>query len=989
MSGRQGVTAVGLLVLWAVLSVWQLAHARPLQEFAIDSWTTRHGLPHNSPRDIAQTPDGQLWLATWEGLVRYNGLEFSTFDRSTRPGLLDNGLGALHVDAKGQLWLGDSRGNVLRQDSQGNWRAYPAQSPSPGVLIQAIRSDEQGRTWLLFEGKGVGHLDDQGQFQFTPPPDDVSMALTYPRMEIDAQGQIWVGTLEGLVLRGVDGQFRHPPASFGLAEGPAWPYRAPDGVMWIVNANAIYRMEQGRPRLHHRFAGILAITEMLVDRVGNVWVGSESDGVMRLDTRGRVERLADSHQPSGRILSLYEDVEGSIWIGANGGLFRAREALFSSVTVRDGLSGDYQRAIIEDGQGGLWAGGPQGLDYIGSDGRIRHQDLPTLRARPGKVSVLSLGQSADGAIWVGTYADGVFRIDRTGRVRQFADVQSLSSGNVRALVDDGQGGMWVGSQGGLLRIRDGEVTKADFPGLPRELITALIIHDGDLWIGSTEGVRRLRNGRAERIPVTEASGARTTFGFRSVGAALWLSTDRGLLRLRNGVLAHIGVEQGLKVDTVFQMTADPLGNAWLSSNRGVLRADLASLDAVADGQQKRIDFERYGEIDGMVNAQGNGSSGPIALLRTDGTFWVATAGGLVSMDPRRLQGFHERLSPPAMIESLIIDGAAVNWRGRTIELPPGGRMSVSFVGLSYLLSERIRYRTRVLGLDDAWVERGTQRNVEFVGLPPGDYTLEVQAQHPGGNWQGKTAELSFRVAPSWWQRPWVWVLLGGLLMSLGWLVHRLAIWHYQERARKLAEQVQARTLDIQFQAERLLAANQEKNALLNQLREQAESFERQAHEDVLTGLANRRAFDEALGREFARHQRSDHPVCLVVLDIDHFKSINDRFTHAVGDLVLAEVGQLLLSACREGDMAARLGGEEFALLLADTRLRDAEQVCARLKVLFSSRQDWGGIGGLRVTFSAGLVEVGATDRFASALYKRADSALYRAKNDGRDMICVG
>lgn len=994
----RGNRALARLLPWLLLACLACGQAaaqeagrssRPLRDHAVDVWTSRNGLPHNSVRDIAQTPDGQIWLATWEGLVRYNGQDFTAYDRSTSPALLDNGVGALHVDSSGGLWLSDSRGNVTHKDGQGKWRYFPRTAPAPGVLIQAMSSDDQGRLWLLYEGKGLGWLDPGGQFNYVPPPDDVPMRLSYPRLVVDSVGQIWIGTLDGLMLRGVDGVLRRAPAEFGLPPGPAWPYRAPDGLLWVVARNQVFRMQDGRPRLVHQLDDNTYLTAMLQDRHGNLWLGTESQGVLRLGSKGLERMPPGLNLPAGRVLTFFEDAEGSIWVGANGGMFRVRETLFSSYTRTDGLSGDYIRTALEDHKGRLWIGSVQGLDRMEADGRVVHVPLGRTAQRAGRVSVLSLMLASDGAIWVGTFADGVIRVDPSGSLQYFDQVQRLSSGNVRALVQTADGVVWVGTQGGLLRIRDGQVSRPDIAGLPQELITAMGLHQGQLWVGSTEGVRIVGRHRVERVPLTELGGARSVFGLQPVGGVMWICTDRGLYRWRDGALAHVGLEHGLPVDTVFQLVPDRIGNVWISSNRGVLRTDMVSLNDVADGRLRRIEVDLYNEIDGMANAQANGSSGPAALLRADGSYWVVTAGGLSTVDPLRLKRFREHLPPPPMLESVSVDGVELNWREGTPRLAGGSRLAVSYIGLSYLLSERIRYRTRLIGVDNDWVERGSQRSVEYVGLPPGNYTLQVSAMHPGGRWSDQVASWSFSVAPLWWQRPGLW-LLGLLLMLLTWAgLYRYGTYRYKARTQRLARLVEQRTYDLQLQAESLLAANQDKSQLLEQLRVQSEAFERQARQDALTGLPNRRVFDEALAREVARHQRSGHPLCLVVLDIDHFKTVNDRFSHSVGDLVLKEVGLLLQSACREGDLPARLGGEEFALLLGDTGKAEAEQLCARLQGLFHERSDWGGVEGLQVTFSAGLVEVQADDRAPQHLYERADRALYRAKNSGRDITCVG
>ncbi|QNH16420.1 GGDEF domain-containing protein [Xanthomonas sp. SS] len=957
----------------------------PLRDYAVDAWTSRNGLPHNSLRDLAQTPDGRLWFATWEGLVRYNGLDFAVIDRSTRPGLPDNGVGALYVGRDGALWLSDSRGNLGRYDRAGNWRFWRQPPGWPRALIHAMTEDRQGRLWLLFEGNGLGCLWPDGRFDYQPAPPDLPLANSFPRIAVDDRGRVWIGSLDGLLYRDTQGVLRRAPQSFGLPPGLAWPYRDADGTLWLVAGENVYRLQGERAVLVQRLPGYGHFTAMLRDHDGALWLGTENQGLLRIGRHG-IEHMAPGEVlPNGRVVSLLEDAEGSVWIGANGGLFRLRETLFTSYTRRDGLSGDYARALLEAPDGALWIGSAAGLDRMAADGSIAPSGLRN--ADGSAPSVLSLARGRDGDLWVGTYADGVYRL-RDGRVRRHYDKgDGLPSGHVRAISVDGAGTVWIGTQRGLVRIDGEQARVADVPGLPQGLITALASIDGALWIGSVEGASVLRDGRVQRLPLEPLGGARSVFGFQALGRDVWISTDRGLHRYRDGRLARVGLEQGMPVDAVFQLVRDRLGNVWISSNRGVLRTSADALDAVADGRAGRLQVSRYNEIDGMANAQGNGSSGPSEIVRGDGSVWLVTAGGISTVDPRRLQRFRERLPPPAAIENVLLDGQAFDWR-RQSRLPGATRITVSYVGLSYLLPERIRYRTRLDGLDKDWVERGQQRSVEFIGLPPGDYTLRVAAAHPDGAWSAREAVWQFSVAPLWWQRGSVQAAAALALLLALVALYRYLIARYKRRNLRLERLVKQRTGALQLQTERLLRADADKSQLLSELQDQADAFERQAHEDALTGLPNRRHFDEVLLRELRRAQRGGSPLCLLVIDIDRFKQINDGYSHATGDAVLREVGQLLLSACRGSDLPARLGGEEFVVLLGDTPLADAERMAARLRDLFHARLQWADAPALRVTFSAGLVALSGEET-PSQLLQRADVALYRAKSGGRDRICVG
>jgi len=985
--------AAALLLSWAGIAAAAVAGDGPtqapaLRDYAIDAWTTRNGLPHNSLRDMAQTPDGYLWFATWEGVVRYNGVAFTVFDRGSEPALRDNGVGALYVDPRGRLWLSDSRGNLGRLEADGHWEYIERTPDWPQALVHDMAMDGQGRMWLLFEGHGLGRVEPDGRFEYIPPPAGIPLQASFPHMAVDAAGRIWIGTLEGLVMRDAAGAWHRFGHEAGLPGGLVWPYLAPDGTVWLAAEGALFRVEGERIVAAHALPDSGHITTMLADRGGALWVGTENRGVARIGSRGVEWLRPGGVLPRGRIASLLEDAEGSVWIGANGGLFRLRETLFTGFTRRDGLSSEYVRAVLEDRDGMLWVGNGGGLDRLADDGRFHHVPLPGTGSEVP--SVLSLAQDASGDLWVGTFADGVYRLRGGVLQRHYAQADGVPSGHVRAIGVTDDGTVWISSRRGVVRIdADGVRPPPAVPGLPQGLVTALAGIGNDLWIGSVEGASVLRGDRVEKIELdTAGGGARSVFGFRQVDDAVWISTDRGLYRYRNGQVARVGLEQGLPVDAVFQLVPDRQGEAWLSSNRGVIRVPMDALELVADGRLPSLPWaRRHTEIDGLPSAQGNGSSSPPAILRRDGTLWVATAGGVARVDPARLPRYLDRQPPPAVIESVHRDAQPVDWNVQHA-LDGGGRIAVSYAGLSYLLPERIRYRTRLLGFDSDWIERGTQRNVEFIGLPPGDYTLEVAAAHPEGGWGAQPARWSFSVRPQWWQRRDV-QLLAALAVTLGlFALYRRRMRRYHARNLRLERLVRERTADLQAQAERLVAADRERSELLEKLREQAEAYGRQAREDALTGLPNRRHFDEVLARDLALVRRGGHPLCLALLDIDHFKRINDTWSHSVGDAVLREAAQLLAAESRACDLLARLGGEEFAVLLPDTLLDEALLVCERLHSTFRERVGWSGIADMRVTFSLGVVACRPTDT-AQTLMERVDAALYRAKDEGRDRLEIG
>lgn len=967
----RGARTLLLAVASLVAALPVLAMDRALQDLLRDHWTTRDGLPHNSVNAIAQTPEGYLWLATWEGLVRYNGQSFTQFDRRQIPALQDGAIRALHVDARGRLVAGGARGSLVRLDGEGRWDALP----TAPVMVTMLHGDADGALWVGTETAGVMQLTADGTTRVMRSGQEDPLGSNFG-VVVDARGRHWSAHAGG--LRRIDGDGLRRVEMAGLPDGPITAL-AMDGPRLIVgSARGIHVADSAAETLV--FEALtpalddVSISRLLPDGAGGLWIGTLTDGLMRWTSNG-LERLGvGPDRPSSRILSLFIDREDNLWVGTNSGLYRFTDAPFSSVTRQHGLPDDYVRSVLARADGSVLVGTAQGLARRNADGTVVRLGAGTAIA---DASVLSLAEAEGGRVWVGTYDDGALLWDGTRVVATLDTTNGLPANEVRALRADGDG-LWLGTTRGLVRWAHGGFqhwTEAD--GLPTNFVIAL--HGdarGRLWVGTGLGAVILHDDTLRRVDLGAYEDAEYAFGFLEDPArdAMWIATDRGLLRFdaEGRPTGAVGLAAGLPYEKVFGLLLDPQDQLWASGNRGILRIDMTRAHAVADGQALPLEVERFTEADGMASAQCNGASQPVVAIDRGGRRWFATSVGATHVDPDDLLR-HTRHAPPVVIESVVADGRSLPLPSSAeVVLPAGAqRLELRYAGLGFVLPERLRYRHRLDGFDTAWNERGSETLVEYTRLPPGRYTFRVEAAHPRGAWGQSRASVVIEVPPLWWQRPLVlWgtalvVLLGASLM-LRWRLRRLAA-----NERRLAQLVDERTLEIEQQKVRL--------------RHQAEEFARQAREDALTGISNRRAFDEALSREFARAKRTDAPLSIAIVDLDHFKQVNDRFSHAVGDVVLKRVAARLKADCRGFDLVARWGGEEFALLLPETTLAAARVTCDRLREGVMAI-DFADIDpGLRITASFGVADAAGVDSHHRLLHA-ADQALYRAKANGRNRV---
>ncbi len=974
---RRFAGAAALLLATALANPAVALDQMALDAYAREVWTTRDGLPHNQVNSIAQTPEGYLWFATWEGVVRYNGQEFRAFGRNNVPAMMDSGIRSVTVGPSGALVVATSRGgvSVLRGEE---WTTYTTDNGLTQNETYAALEDRAGRIWVASENRGITRLDGSQATVFNAGnglPSDVGYALVE-----DGAGAIWIGTGEGIArLEGERVQAFSVEA--GLPEGAAFSLAvAPDGRLYVGTEKGLYAGRSGRFERVEEVPAV-AVASLQVDEQGSLWIGTVNRGLMRLGERG-LERFDTSDGlPNNRVASLFADREGSLWVGTNAGLMRFADTPFVTIDSHQGLADDYVRALLQTRSGDVLIGSSRGMDFW-RDEKVTSTD--GLEAE----SVLSLAEDKAGNIWIGTYSTGLVRWKDGAIQERFTSSDVLPSNQVRAVKEGRDGTLWVGTARGLMRRKDGvSVSLGEKDGLPRDFVLSLLeAADGSVWVGTSNGAGHVQGDKITALDLSSMDGAQDVFGMHEdEDGTLWFATDRGLVRKRNDALSIVGSLQGLPVDAVFQVVVDNYGNFWLSSNAGVVYVRRDDMESVANGGGMRLDYQQFAEADGMGSAQCNGGAGPAALRAADGSIWVATAKGVAVVQPDQLPRY-QLAPPPVVIEGLRVDDANASANGNLV-LPPGTRkLELDYVSLSYRTPEQIRYRYRLEGFDNGWVERSTRRNAQYTNLPPGQYRFQVSAAQRGSGWSPETASVNFEIQPRFYQRPWFLPAAGSLLALFLYGLYRARVSQLQAREAQLSRIVEDRTKALSEKNGELEAKNET-------IRKQSEIFEQLSRTDALTGLPNRRSMDESLAQAYQDAVLGDQPLCFGLLDIDHFKRINDGFSHDVGDEALRrvagvmqkEMGREQIGRWRGDERVARWGGEEFAILFPHADIAKAVAQAERLRAAIEAIDCTDFAPGLRITASIGVAERTGLSHH-ERLVSRADERLYQAKHAGRNRV---
>lgn len=732
---------------WSPQAVWAeppAAFATGTGDYLIQNWQTEEGLPRNTINCLAQDQKGYLWMGTPQGLIRFDGVRFVAFESDASPAMAQGSVQSLFCDNAGVLWIATRRSGLLRYQD-GMFKNFPIRKPAAPVAIDSVAQDGRGNLWLT-EGNGtLGRLVTN---TFTPTTQlyKIAQGPMLFKLTTDAGGGLWFFK-QNTYGRLVDGQptnfISYPDSVITLAPSHA-------GGLWISSGRSLRRIPAGHTVATDAAVplpfGIYGVSALYEDRSGTLWVGTTSQGLFRLHD-GKLESVG---QIDHNIRDILEDAEGNLWVGTDGaGLFKLRPRVFKLIGKNEGLSMDNVVSVCGD-----WvAPASVGLGKIMSSGQV--EMIPGF----GQISILSLMEDGAGGMWLGTGAGRLLHQTGDGRLlpEMFLESQTIQ---LRVLHRDEKGDLWIGCfPHGLFRLQAGEphrLQNLTSQGFTNVSVTA-VAEDakGVIWIGTSKGdLWRFADDHFQKFG--EADGLP---GF-PIGAllanadgTLWVGTlGGGLGRFRAGKAQFLGAGAGLIDNVVNQLIKDQQGWLWIGSSRGLARTREAELLDALEGQKPKSLMNHYGRADGLANLQCAAEHQPSAWLTKEGLLRFATSRGVVSVDPVAIP--LNKRPPPLTLETILVDGLEVTNRTITKLSYDYKKIEFRYTALSFMAPENVLFKRRLVAFDEDWAAADTQRGATYPRLPPGRYTFEFNACNNDGVWNDEPYRFTFQVVPAFWQTTW-------------------------------------------------------------------------------------------------------------------------------------------------------------------------------------------------------------------------------------------
>jgi Predicted periplasmic ligand-binding sensor domain len=789
-------------------------------------WSDSNGLPSNTILDIAQDSDGYLWLASYDGLVRFDGSAFSTYSDVDGRGFTAGSARELALGSDGRLWIGTNDSGVFSFKA-GVFRHYTKDEGLGDLSARAVGFDSLGALWVG-TAKGVYRLGSDDRFSKVEPASssgsqgDFGIATFF--MEVPGIGLVAASTGAGLWLARPEGI--SPLASVGGKAGgksAALPKEFasrsfktakldPSGALWLgTNDGTVFRVKDGAildSREIDRKEGA-SVNAFLPLPDGSMLIGTDKGLVLYRDGAWSSFGSEDG-LPNDVVSSLCSDCEGNIWVGTErGGLAKFSSSKFITLSAKAGLVDEAINATTEDQYGSLWVATDRGVSFhasardpIASD-KTRSKAVDALVASLKGVRVRQIRLAKDGSLWFATYSEkSLVRFDGRSTLA-YGKKEGMPSDRVRMSREAADGSVLVGTTSGLAIIKDGALSViGPEQGLPKHYV--MDVAEGFAASGERSllaatdggGVAIIKAGKVEKL-VDKSAGLAGNVVFRFLRdskSRLWVCTGEGVsLWEAGGSVGSVTTKTGLPWASVFEMIEIEPGTLWLVSSKGIAAVAAADLEAMARGKARDLRVRVIDKRDGLA---GQLSANAWSYRNERGTVYIPTLAGVSIYDAVR--STKNAVPPPVRIESVEIDGEYHAVLPDRLKLAPSaGRVTFRFAALSFVEPSKVACRYKLEGYDSSWTDAGLERSVSYTNLPPGDYSFLVSASNDDGVPSEREARVAFSKRPFFWQTTLFYLAIGAFLVAAGFLVALARLRKLEERKQELEHLVQERTKDLE------------------------------------------------------------------------------------------------------------------------------------------------------------------------------------------------
>jgi PAS domain S-box-containing protein len=804
--------------LFFVIPAQALDPSKSITQYVHQMWQTEDGLPHDSIDAIVQTHDGYIWIGTGGGLARFDGVNFTVFDKRNTPEIKSDEITALFEDSQGNLWIGTGGGGLVQLNDR-KFRTFTTKDGLVHDYVNSLYRASDGCLWIGTEA-GLSCLKN-GKFTSYTMKNGLS-SENVRTVFVDKDNVLWVGTYGGGLNRFQSGEITVYTDRDGLSNNFLLSIcEDREGNIWAGTLSGLNRLKNGKLTVYTTKEGLShnAVRAVCEDSEGVLWVGTYGGGLNRFKDGKFTSFTTKEGLSNDSVRVIYEDKDNTLWIGTyGGGLNRLKDGKFITYTTKEGLSQNYVMSVCEGREGSMWVGtAGGGIDRL-KEGKFT---IYTKKHGLSLDMVMSVIEDRQQNLWIGTGGGGLSCL-KNGKFTTFTTKDGLSHDFVRALYEGSDGSLWIGTHGGgLNRLKEGRFTSyTTREGLANDLVMAICEDkEGNLWVGTAGGLSCLIGGKFSTY--TTKDGLSHNFVraiYKGMDGNLWIGTHGGGLNwLKSGKFITYSMRKGLYDDVIYQILEDKRGYLWMGCSKGVFCVSMRELQDFAEGKIKSITSIAYDKTDGMRGSECSSGTQPGAWRSRDGRLWFSTLNGVAMVDPKKIQV--NTKPPDIIIESVIINNKSFPI-DKKVRLGPGWRnFEFHYTGLNFISPEKVRFKYKLEDYDEEWVDAGTRRTAYYTSIPPGNYRFQVIACNNDGFWNEKGASFNFYLKPYFYQTLLFYILCSLGIISAGVGIFRIRVRQLRKHKAQLEEQVKKRTIELRAANEELQEEISERKKVEAQIRE--------------------------------------------------------------------------------------------------------------------------------------------------------------------------
>jgi ligand-binding sensor domain-containing protein len=707
------------------------------QKYVIKVWNSENGLPQNSILACLQTSDGYLWISTEEGLVRFDGNIYKSYNTFNTTNLPSNSFKYMFEDSRQTLWL------VSLQNKLVSYKNGVFQTITTKEGITSICENKEGG---LIVSSTLGNIYKLHNEQLSLLASLKNLAIY--KLLFAKQKDLYIATNKGLWL------FRNnqlAPCSEIKNREALCLNKDENGTVWAYGHKGLYKVEDTTCiplHLPKEIADIKYFNDFLIRNENNYCVATNY-GVFVIEN-GLFQLIDINSGLSSNTSSIvYRDKENNLWVGtANAGINKLKAKTILTYNKEDGLRSDGCGPLLTLNDGSILIS-----NYCNGLSNYNNKGF-SLFNQKHVGCIWSMLQDKENNLWLGTYNQGLFKYKNLDSTNYFSKT-NVSKNVYFSIFQDADDKIWFGTANGMSIYKNGAVVSVFEKTIQAKVSYMMQDNNRNIWVCTDSGLVVIVKNIVKTYTTNDGLPSnKIRHVYQDKEGTMWISTyDGGIVRFKNNSFFVFNKSENIMDGFTSCIIEDDDNNLWISSNRGIYCASKKSLNDYADSKSLFMNLRYFGKEDGMKNSECNGGFQYAGIKMADGKIMFPTVNGVALINPKIIS--ENNYIPKVIIQSVVADDVFQNIYDSIFTINNDTRkIEINFTAPFFGDSKNLLFEYKLEGYDLEWHQPDYNRTVSYSNLPPGDYVFKI-----GVYGYVDTQNISIRILSPFWKTGKFYILL--------------------------------------------------------------------------------------------------------------------------------------------------------------------------------------------------------------------------------------